>query len=861
MKTDFDEVDIKQLEEEFNLVVDELKQDTGLAKFKREYEFLFQALQSSNERVNSHISQFQKLKEGMLIDTYGVETALHQTENDETLKKKLVAQIDQIKKMIESLKERDEKNQGRIELHKSNITHINQTIRNWQILNNGDEEIIDRQNAVERLKSEIEFINGKIDILQNQQTENKDKLVESTGKRTAIQQVVSEQKIKLLNWQTKLEEQDKQRTLEIKEIENFKKEKDQLNAEKFQIIERQKLLKESIEKLQLQKLEIIKKIKHSEKENATLYKNEIEIAKRFDDLTELNKLILKDLNDQEIEGQKLEKEIKNNEIQIIKMENGIVIHEAKLSSIQIKIEEEKQKQTEKKCELEDLEKICEERNAQIQEDTKRSEELVRECNVLRDFLNKVDTSNQEKVNEILRTEKENELCYSRFNILKKQQSILKNELKLMKDENVKLLKEISIVGGKKTTLEEEIKLKGELVEKYSTNLAHMTVKLKQQQALYENVKRNKLLYSKQLSETQGEIVELKRKYKTLIQNISTLKEEIERKEEDLTKEYFKTKELEKNCESQIKTNELLTTYLKKKDSFYDELFEKINGLKDTIEIFKQQKEKINEQLEIVISERDLLSMEVIKRHKELKILFEKIKIINHLFKKSEKQFNIKATVSITLKKTAKELLVEIKNIKLEVERIPELFIDYQLLEKEYLNEKLKCNFLIQELQCPINVHKWRKLESTDNKAFEMLSKVYVLTKNLLQKNNGVGKKKEAIKKLEEKIEEIKVSLKRKPTLVEIEMCSKLKLNIEARGIQLEEMETKIINSKNEFFEKEFEVKRLEEELKTVKLKLSESVRIEISGKRNYEFEGTLKESFKKRLGGGFLVGKVEKFIK
>lgn len=858
MKSEFDEVDIKELEEEFNVVVEELKQDTGLSKFKREYEFLFQALQASNERVNSHISQFQKLKEGMLIDTYGVETALHQTENDETLKKKLVAQIEQIKKMIESLKERDEKNQSRIELHKSNIAHINQTIKNWQILNNGDEEIIDRQNAVERLKSEIEFIQAKTQFLQSQQVENKNKLAETINNRQLAQQTVAGQKVKLANWQKKLEDQDKQRNVEIKEMENYKKERDQLNADKLLIVEKQKIVKDSIELLQLKKLETVKKIKQNEKENTVLYKNEIEMAKRFEDLIQLNQLIQKDIQESEVEKVKFEKEIKKNEKLIKKAELVIESQSHKLEIVLLKIEEERQKQIETRNQIEDMEKICEEINRQIEEDTKRSDEMVRECNLLRDFLNKVDISNQDKVNEIWRAEKENELCYSHFNILKKQQSILMNELKLMKDENVKLQKEISIVRTQQGSLEEEIKLKTESIEKYSANLLHFSVKLKQQQTLYENVKRDKLLYSKQLAETQGEIVELRRKYKSLIQNISSLKEEIERKEEELTKEYFKTKDLEKNCESQIKTNDILTTYLKKKDNFYEELFEKINSLKKTIEIFNQQKEKINEQLEIVISERDLLSTEVIKRHKELKILYEKLKIINHLFKKSEKQFTDKANLSVSLKINAKELLVEIKNIKMEVSKIPELFVDYQLIEKEYLNEKLKCNFLIQELECPINVHKWRKLESTDNKAFEMLTKIYVLTKNYLQKNDLIALKKRDVEKLEKEIDSFKKVLQRNPTLVEVEFCDKLKTSIDQRASQLFELENKISESKTEYFECEFEIKRLEDEFKSLKLQLSEIIRTKIS--ENQMSNKDLTDSsvtVKKRLGGGFLMVKKE----
>ena len=85
----------------------------------------------------------------------------------------------------------------------------------------------------------------------------------------------------------------------------------------------------------------------------------------------------------------------------------------------------------------------------------------------KDFLNKVDITNQEKINEIIRAEKENELAYSRFNSLKKQQSLMITDLKLMKDENIKLVNEIRITGNKQSSLEEEVKMKLEVIEKYS----------------------------------------------------------------------------------------------------------------------------------------------------------------------------------------------------------------------------------------------------------------------------------------------------------------------------------------------------------------------------------------------------------
>ncbi len=53
------------------------------------------------------------------------------------LKRKINDQIEGVKNLINTLKERDEKNQQRIQVLKQNIENINKTIKNWQLLNSG----------------------------------------------------------------------------------------------------------------------------------------------------------------------------------------------------------------------------------------------------------------------------------------------------------------------------------------------------------------------------------------------------------------------------------------------------------------------------------------------------------------------------------------------------------------------------------------------------------------------------------------------------------------------------------------------------------------------------------------------------
>ena len=81
------------------------------------------------------------------------------------------------------------------------------------------------------------------------------------------------------------------------------------------------------------------------------------------------------------------------------------------------------------------------------------------------------------------------------------------------------------------------------------------MKLKQQQQLYEVVRSERNLYSKNLTETQDEIAEIKRRYKIVQHQISQLKEEIDAKEKALSAEYNNTKTSEKRHQQLEKLND------------------------------------------------------------------------------------------------------------------------------------------------------------------------------------------------------------------------------------------------------------------------------------------------------------------
>ena len=79
---------------------------------------------------------------------------------------------------------------------------------------------------------------------------------------------------------------------------------------------------------------------------------------------------------------------------------------------------------------------------------------------------------------------------------------------------------------------EEVKLREMAIIDLQKKIAEGENKLKQQQNLYEAVRSDRNLYSKNLIEAQDEIQEMKRKFKIMNHQIEQLKEEIGAKVSD-----------------------------------------------------------------------------------------------------------------------------------------------------------------------------------------------------------------------------------------------------------------------------------------------------------------------------------------
>ncbi len=242
----------------------------------------------------------------------------------------------------------------------------------------------------------------------------------------------------------------------------------------------------------------------------------------------------------------------------------------------------------------------------------------------------------------------------------------------------------------------------------------------------------------------------------------------------------------------------------------------ISRLKYVISEAEGEKLKQKKDYEMVINERDILGTQLIKRDEELALLYEKIKIQKSTLKKGENYYQEKITDIENLVETIRKTKRELKDAEMESECIPDLKREIYLLQKELLEQQQKVKFLSDELQKPLNVHRWRKLESTDVETFDLIQKIQSLQKRLIAKTEEVSEKDVLIQEKEKLYIELKNILAKQSGPEVTEKLVLYQQSLKERSKQLKEMVVEIKHFQSQAQEYTFEIQRIERQIQQCK---------------------------------------------
>lgn len=644
LNKEFEEMGLDQqyfeaLERDFQQVLEDMMGDKSLEKFRQQYEKLHRALKTSYESEKRLVKRCRELHDMMVENAIRIKSAIILTKQDSETINTLKNEVEKAWKLIDVAKEKEEKARGIIQTLRAEIANLN------QIVEQGSGLSIGQDNTVHTLMREKEELKDENDKKAKRIAELEELEVNLKQDLSAKESQVAKKLEELSEIQKEyatLKESEKrlERTITTLKKENEKSREDNTKLEqdmKDLMTSKEKVQNElkrqqeqfkskstELDKTKQEKSALEQNLENSQKEKSTL---EIKIGRQTKDITDQRATIE--------EQRSTIKDLEKKHGKANKERNQYKVERDRLANQ--KEEAEEQKELAKNAvmaltrEIEALRKHAETGQKDI-------DNLRREQQNVDKNLDQTKQKNKEKDEAISKLKKE-------MQTLSNERNNQKREIKTLQDTVCDLEKERDKAGhdaakSKASLVQiiEELKLKKNLISELKKENAELDAKLKQQQNLYEAVRSDRNLYSKNLIEANDDVAELKRKFRVASHQIQQLKDEIEAKDQALSQEHYalaqeiKDKEKEQASNKEYKkANAELEENQKKMDN-------EINKLKFIIKEAEEEKLKLDKDYNNVIQERDTLGTQLIRRNDELALLYEKIKILQSTLSKGEKQY-------------------------------------------------------------------------------------------------------------------------------------------------------------------------------------------------------------------------------
>eukprot|EP00945_MAST-04E_sp_MAST-4E-sp1_P006352 g6352.t1 len=363
---------------------------------------------------------------------------------------------------------------------------------------------------------------------------------------------------------------------------------------------------------------------------------------------------------------------------------------------------------------------------------------------------------------------------------------------------------------------EEVKYNEVKISELQRKTVDSEKKLKQLQNLYEQVRSERNLHSKNLIEAQDEILEMKRKFKMMNHDINQMKEEITQKDHALVKEHFDHHKVEKQ-KVKIRTDlSKVKKQIDSSDQIVSNQKDEIQKLGRIIQEAEEERQRQRKELASVVGERDILTSQLVRRGEELSTVYEKIKIQRASLNQGESGYNKIIGERKALKGELQKLMVTLLGLQSDTSEVPDLKLAKMRLEQDLLNERAKCQALRDEVKKPINVHRWRKLHDSEPGHFDKIQKLQLLQKQIILKTEEVVEKDLLIQEKERLYVELKNILARQPGPEVAEQLQVYSKNLKEKKRQMKAMHGELEMYKSQVDEYKHDLERLNERFENMK---------------------------------------------
>ncbi|XP_049768453.1 cilia- and flagella-associated protein 58-like [Schistocerca cancellata] len=385
---------------------------------------------------------------------------------------------------------------------------------------------------------------------------------------------------------------------------------------------------------------------------------------------------------------------------------------------------------------------------------------------------------------------------------------------------------------------EDVQFKQMTIIDQKKQLADAEIKFSKQQDTIEALRSDRNSLSKTLQQSKDEISELKQKLEVMTREVEQLKECVSSAEAQLRKEQSALLKVQKEREALRAELQQTRETLSASRQEVAALNQEVRRLQQTIHEGEMERRRLQKDMDKILNERDILGTQLVRRNDERLILHEKIKLLEGTVTKGDAEYEQRMEDIKLLKLEVQTLRQEKTQMTTKVNNMSDLRQEILHLERNLTHEKLKCRALEEELQNPLNVHRWRRLEGADPEKHDLVQKVRHLQRRVLNMSKMATDRETQMKEMERRYKELveKTEKQCKPAQELADRLTEVKHTLEKKTQTVKCLEAEVIMYKAEAKEYKHKLELTKEEVNEFKKLYYELKQKEMKRKEQMAYE-------------------------
>uniref|UniRef100_A0A1B0DBT4 Cilia- and flagella-associated protein 58 central coiled coil domain-containing protein n=1 Tax=Phlebotomus papatasi TaxID=29031 RepID=A0A1B0DBT4_PHLPP len=293
-------------------------------------------------------------------------------------------------------------------------------------------------------------------------------------------------------------------------------------------------------------------------------------------------------------------------------------------------------------------------------------------------------------------------------------------------ERDKNAEELTLWVAKEERFREEIQKKVNQVSELKEKINEYENKISHMQQLYETARSERSSLQTVVQACSEERDDLKKRLRTVTKQAEQAKEELMAREADQTKLHKNLDRAEKEkvaLKSEIQST--LTTLQHIKSEMKEKHLQ-IERMRKTVVDCDAKVQKLQKQLDMAVSEKDLIAGQLIARTEEIALVNEKLQDLQLALDRSEAQYARRLDDIKLLKVEISGLRSQVKLLSRGLSNTTDMRQEVLQLHRILAQERVKAKALEDEMTTPMNIHRWRELGGRDPDKMELIEKIQAL---------------------------------------------------------------------------------------------------------------------------------------